>query len=144
MANTPVRPIRTEADYDAALAEIDRLLDAAEGSAGAERLELLSILVEAYEEVHHPIDPPDPVDAIHFRMEQQGLTRRDLEPYVGSRARVSEILNRQRPLTLAMIRRLHRGLGIPAEALIQAPPASKRGAAGRRGPVAERKKTARR
>jgi HTH-type transcriptional regulator/antitoxin HigA len=122
MANTPVRPIRTEADYDAALAEIDRLLDVAEGSAGAERLELLSILVEAYEEVHHPIDPPDPIDAIRFRMEQQGLTRRDLEPYVGSRARVSEILNRQRPLTLAMIRRLHRGLGIPAEALIQAPP----------------------
>ncbi len=142
MASTPLRPIRTEADYDAALAEIDGLLDAAEGSAAAERLELLSILVEAYEEVHHEIEPPDPIDAIRFRMEQRGLSRRDLEPYVGSRARVSEVLNRQRPLTLAMIRRLHRGLGIPAESLIQAPPARKR-AADRRGPRSERKRAAR-
>jgi HTH-type transcriptional regulator/antitoxin HigA len=133
-ANNPVRPIRTEADYEAALAEIDHLLDATEGSAEAERLELLSILVEAYEEVHHPIDPPDPIDAIRFRMEQQGLSRRDLEAYIGSRARVSEILNRQRPLTLAMIRRLHRGLGIPADSLIQTlPPSRKRTASSRRG-----------
>ena len=144
MANTPVRPIRTEADYEAALAEIDHLLDAPEGSAAAEGLELFSILVEAYEEAHHPIDPPDPIDAIHFRMEQQGLNRRDLEPYIGSRARVSKVLNRQRPLTLAMIRRLHRGLGIPTDSLIQAPkPARKRAAAARHDPWRGRNRAAR-
>jgi len=119
MKYSPIRPIRSEADYDVALAEIEDLLDAPEGSPAAERLELLSILVEAYEEVHHPIDPPDPVDAIRFRMEEAGLTRRDIEPLIGSRARVSEVLNRRRPLTLPMIRRLSRGLGIPAELLIQ-------------------------
>lgn len=94
MTYSPVRPIRTEADYEAALGEFARLLGAAEGSAAAERLELLSILVEAYEEVHHPFDPPDPIDAIRFRMEQQGLTRRDFDPYIGSRARGQD---RRRP-----------------------------------------------
>ena len=144
MAVAPLKPIRTEADYDAVMAEIDGLLDAPAGSAAAERLELLSILVEAYEDAAHPLDPPDPVDAIRFRMEQQGLTRRELEPFIGSRARVSEVLNRQRPLTLAMIRRLHRGLGIPAESLIQAPaPARKRAAAAGHGLRRARKRAAR-
>lgn len=114
-----LKPIKTKADHKAALEEISKLLDADPGSASAERLEILSILVEDYEESHYPVDPPDPVEAIRFRMEQQGLSRRDLEPYIGSRARVSEVLNRKRPLSVEMIRRLHAGLGIPAEVLIR-------------------------
>lgn len=114
----PIRPIKSEADYDAALGAIDRLWDVAPGTAAADRLEVLVTLVEAYEEQHWRIDPPDPIDAITFRMEQQGLTRRDLEPYLGGRGRVSEVLNGKRPLTLTMIRRLHAGLGIPLESLI--------------------------
>lgn len=114
-----MKPIKTKADHKAALEEISRLLDGDPGSAAAERLEILSILVEDYEESHYPIDPPDPIEAIRFRMEQQGLSRRDLEPYIGSRARVSEVLNRKRPLSVDMIRRLHAGLGIPAEVLIR-------------------------
>jgi HTH-type transcriptional regulator/antitoxin HigA len=114
-----VKPIRTEAAYRAAMRQIDALLDAPQGSAAADRLEVLSLLVEAYEEKHCPIDPPDPIEAIKFRMEQQGLARRDLEPYIGSRARVSEVLSGKRPLSIEMIRRLHAGLGIPADILIQ-------------------------
>lgn len=114
-----LKPIRTQADYKAALRTISSLLDAPEGSREAGMLEVLSILVEAYEEEHHPVDPPDPIEAIKFRMEQMGLTRRDLEPYLGSRARVSEVLNRKRPLSVEMIRRLNAGLGIPAEILIR-------------------------
>jgi HTH-type transcriptional regulator/antitoxin HigA len=114
-----LRPIRTKADYKAALKTISTLLDAPEGSKEAGMLEVLSVLVEAYEEDHHPIAPPDPIEAIKFRMEQNGLTRRDLEPYLGSRARVSEVLNRKRPLSVEMIRRLNAGLGIPAEILIR-------------------------
>lgn len=114
-----LRPVKTIAAYKAALREISRLLDGDPGSAAAERLEILSILVEDYEEAHHPVDPPDPIEAIRFRMEQQGLSRRDLEPFIGSRARVSEVLNRKRPLSVEMIRRLHAGLGIPAEILIR-------------------------
>lgn len=114
-----LKPIRTQADYKAALRTISSLLDAPEGSREAGMLEVLSILVEAYEEEHHPVDPPDPIEAIKFRMEQVGLTRRDLEPYLGSRARVSEVLNRKRPLSVEMIRRLNAGLGIPAEILIR-------------------------
>ncbi len=114
-----LKPIRTKADYKAALGEISRLLDAEPGSALAEKLEILSILVEDYEERRHPVDPPDPIEAIRFRMEQQGLSRRDIEPYIGSRARVSEVMNRRRPLSVDMIRRLHAGLGIPAEILIR-------------------------
>jgi HTH-type transcriptional regulator/antitoxin HigA len=85
-------------------------------------LELLTLLVEAYEEQHYPITPPDPIEAIEFHVERLGLSRRDLEPYIGSRARVSEILNRRRPLTLAMIRKLQAGLGIPAATLLQTYP----------------------
>ena len=114
-----LKPIRTQADYKAALKTITSLLDAPEGSKEAGMLEVLSVLVEAYEEEHHPVDPPDPIEAIKFRMEQMGLSRRDLEPYLGSRARVSEVLNRKRPLSVEMIRRLHAGLGIPAETLIR-------------------------
>ena len=114
-----LKPIKTKAAHKEALKEISGLLDAPSGSPKADRLEVLSILVEAYEDEHHPIDPPDPIEAIKFRVEQQGLTRRDLEPYIGSRARVSEVLNRKRPLSVEMIRRLHKGLGIPAEVLIR-------------------------
>ncbi len=114
-----LKPIRTKADYKAALETIASLLDSPVGSREAGTLEVLSLLVEAYEEEHHPIGPPDPIEAIKFRMEQMGLTRRDLEPYLGSRARVSEVLNRKRPLSVEMIRRLNAGMGIPAEILIQ-------------------------
>ncbi|GAB4233982.1 MAG: DNA-binding protein [Deltaproteobacteria bacterium] len=114
-----LKPIRTNADYKAALEYISTLLDAPVGSKEAGVLEVLSVLVEAYEGEHHPVDPPDPIEAIKFRMEQMGITRRDLEPYLGSRARVSEVLNRKRPLSVEMIRRLNAGLGIPAEILIR-------------------------
>jgi HTH-type transcriptional regulator/antitoxin HigA len=114
-----IQPIRDEADYDAALEEIERLFDAVPGTPEGDRLEVLSILVEAYEDEHYPVSLPDPIEAIRYYMESRGLSRSDLEPYIGSRARVSEILNRRRPLTLRMVRNLEAGLGIPAEILIQ-------------------------
>lgn len=114
-----IRPIKTEADYQAALEEIERLFDAAPDTPEGDRLEVLTTLVEAYEEKHYAIPLPDPVEAIEYYMESRGLTRRDLESYIGSRGRVSEILNRKRSLSIEMIRRLHAGLGIPAEVLIQ-------------------------
>jgi HTH-type transcriptional regulator/antitoxin HigA len=113
-----IRPIKTEADYDAALAEIDQLWGAEDGTAEGDRLDVLLVLVDNYEAQHHPIAPPDPIEAIKFRMEQMNLTRKDLEPIIGSRARVSEIINRRRPLSLPMIRRLHESLHIPLESLI--------------------------
>lgn len=113
-----IKPIKSNRDYRAALDEIDRLMDARANSAEGDRLDVLATLVEAWEEKHWPIESPDPVEAILFAMEQRGLSRRDLEPFIGSRARVAEVLNHKRPLTLPMIRRLHTGLGIPAEALI--------------------------
>ncbi len=113
-----IRPIRNDDDHRRAMLEIERLWGAQEGSPRAERLEILVTLVHAYEAEHHAIDPPDPIEAIRFRMEQQGLTRRDLEPMIGGRSRVSEVLNRRRPLTLPMIRRLRRGLGISADVLV--------------------------
>ena len=113
-----IRPIKTEADYDAALAEIDQLWGAKEGTDHGDRLDVLLVLVDNYEAQHHPIDPPDPIEAIKFRMEQMNLTRKDLEPLIGSRSRVSEIINRRRPLSLPMIRRLHQSLHIPLESLI--------------------------
>ena len=119
-----IRPVRTDADYQAALAAIDRLTagdrEPAPGSAEADRLHVLLALVHDYEAQHHPIDPPDPIEAIKFRMEQAGLTRRDLEPAIGGDGRVSEVLNRRRRLTLPMIRRLNEMFGIPAESLIRA------------------------
>lgn len=114
-----IKPIRTKKDYEAALKEIDRLFDAASGSRRGDLLEILTTLVEAYEEKHHRISPPNPIDAIHYYMESRGLTRRDMERFIGSRARVSEVLNRKRALTMEMIRSLHKGLGIPAEVLIR-------------------------
>ena len=114
-----IKPLNTEADHDEALTEVDGLFDAKPGTPEGDRLDVLATLVEAYEERHHPIPPPDPVEAILHHMESQGLTRRDLEPILGSRGRVSEVLNRKRTLTLDMIRRLHTGLGIPAEVLVQ-------------------------
>ena len=114
-----IRAIHTEIDYRAALAEIERLLDAEPGTPDGDRLDVLTTLVEAYEERHHPIGFPDPVEAILYYLESRGLTRKDLESYIGGRAKVSEVLNRKRPLSIEMIRRLHKGLGVPAEILIQ-------------------------
>ncbi len=114
-----IKPIRTEADYEAALAEVERLWGAEPGTPEGDRFEVLFTLVEAYEEKQYPILPPDPVEAIKYYMESRGLDRRDLEQYIGPSGRVSEVLSRKRPLTLAMIRRLNDGLGIPAEVLIQ-------------------------
>ena len=113
-----LKPIRTEADYQTALAEIEQLFEAVPGTPEGDRLEILTTLVEAYEQKHYPIPLPDPIEAIFYYLESRGLSRRDLEPYLGSRARVSEVLNRKRPLSLEMIRRLHHGLKIPAEVLI--------------------------
>ena len=114
-----VKPIKTEADYEKVLAEIEQLFEAIPGTPEADRLEILTTLVDVYENQHYAIPLPDPVEAIYYYLESRGLSRRDLELYLGSRARVSEILNRKRPLSLEMIRRLHSGLGIPAEVLIQ-------------------------
>lgn len=118
-----IKPIRTEADYKASLKEISALMenDPEPGTADGDRLDILSTLVEAYENRHFPMDLPDPVEAILFRMDQQGLKPKDLEPMIGQRNRVYEILNRKRPLTMAMVWRLHKGLGIPAESLIRQP-----------------------
>ena len=114
-----IRPIKTDADYRMALAEIERLLDAAPGTPAGDRLEVLTTLVEHYESLHEPMEPPDPIEALIYHMESRGLVRRDLEPYLGSRARVAEVLNRKRALSIEMIRRLHAGLGISAEILIR-------------------------
>ena len=114
-----IRPIRTEADHAAAMDEVERLWGAKSGTADGDRLDVLATLIEAYELKQHPIDPPDPIEAIRFRMEQQGLDRRDLEPMLGTRNRVAEVLGRKRGLSIEMIRRLHSGLGIPAEVLIR-------------------------
>jgi HTH-type transcriptional regulator/antitoxin HigA len=113
-----IQPIKTEADYEHALAEIKLLWGAEPDTPEGDRLDILMILLEAYETKHHPIDPPDPVDAILFRMEQQRLTRKDLEPILGSRSRVSEVLNRKRTLSLEMVRKLHKQLNIPLESLV--------------------------
>src|SRR5688500_4657177 len=115
-----IRPIKTKADYRAALEEIERLMKARRGTPEGDRLDVLVTLVEAYEAKHYPLDLPDPVEAIRYHMEQRGLEPRDLIPFIGSRNRVHEVLTRKRPLALAMIRRLHEGLGIPAESLIKA------------------------
>ena len=116
-----IRPIRTEADYKNALKEVSRLMenDPELGTPEGDRLDILATLVQAYETKHFPIDLPDPVEAIKFRMEQGGLTAKDLESMIGRRNRVYEILNRTRSLTLPMIRKLHQQLGIPAESLIR-------------------------
>ena len=114
-----VKPIRSEADYEAALVEVERLWGARSGTPEGDRLDVLATLIDAYESEHHPIDPPDPIEAIKFRMEQQGLTRKDLEGILGTRTRIAEVLNRRRGLSINMIRRLHDKLGISAEVLIR-------------------------
>ncbi len=116
-----IKPIRSHDDYQKALKEISKLIDTDPelGTADGDRLDVLSILVQAYEQRHFPMDLPDPVEAIRFRMDQQGLKPKDLEPMIGRLNRVYEVLNRKRPLTMAMVWRLHTGLGIPAESLIR-------------------------
>ena len=114
-----IKPIRSEGDYEAAIAEVERLWGARAGTPEGDRLDVLATLIDAYESEHDPIDPPDPIEAIKFRMEQQGLTRKDLEGILGSRTRIAEVLNRRRGLSINMIRRLHDRLGISAEVLIR-------------------------
>jgi HTH-type transcriptional regulator / antitoxin HigA len=114
-----LKPIRTKADYEKALAAVERLWGAKSGTRDGDRLDVLATLIDAYEADHYPMDPPDPIEAIKFRMEQQGLSRKDLEPLIGTRTRVAEVLNRKRDLSITMIRRLHDRLGIPAEVLIR-------------------------
>jgi len=114
-----LRPIRSEKDYEHALAEVEELWGAKAGTPKGDRLDILATLIEAYEIEHYPMDPPDPIEAIKFRMEQQGLTRKDLEEILGTRTRVSEVLNRKRGLSINMIRALHDKLGISAEILIR-------------------------
>ena len=114
-----LKPIRNEADYEAALAEIEHLWGAKSGTPEGDRLDVMATLIDAYEAEHYPMDPPDPIEAIKFRMEQQGLTRKDLEPIIGTRTRVAEVLNRKRGLSIDMIRRLHERLGISADVLIR-------------------------
>ncbi len=115
-----IKPIRNDEDLHAAFRRLEKVFQAKEGTPDADEMEILIALIEAYEQKHYPIAPPDPVDAIKFRMEQQGLTQKDLEPYIGSSGRVSEILNRKRRLSLQMVKRLHEGLKIPYESLLSA------------------------
>ena len=113
-----IRPIKTKRDYEKALSRLEVLMSAKPGTDEGDELDVLATLVDVYEQNHFPVNAADPVEAILFRMEQQGLERRDLEAYIGSRHRVSEILNRKRGLSLEMIRKLHAGLGIPLEVLV--------------------------
>jgi HTH-type transcriptional regulator/antitoxin HigA len=114
-----LKPIRNKKDYEAALKEVERLWGAKLGTREGDRLDVLATLIDVYEAAHYPVDPPDPIEAIKFRMEQQGLSRKDLEPLIGTRTRVAEVLNRRRSLSIGMIRRLHKKLGISAEVLIR-------------------------
>ena len=113
-----IKPIRNDADLRATLARLDTLWGAAQDTPEGDELDVLVLLVEKFEDEHYPIGPSDPVEAIKFRMEQQGLTPRDLEPFIGSSGRVSEVLNRKRRLSLRMVKRLHDGLDIPYESLM--------------------------
>ena len=121
-----VKPIRNAADHAAAIAEVKRLWGSKAGTPNGDRLDVLATLIDAYEAQHEPMDRPDPIEAIQFRMQQQGLTRKDLEPLLGTRTRVSEVLNRKRALSIGMIRRLHAKLGIAADVLIRVPRPAKR------------------
>ncbi|MFZ1098289.1 MAG: helix-turn-helix domain-containing protein [Steroidobacteraceae bacterium] len=114
-----LKPIRSEKDYERALSELAELWGAKTGTPKGDRLDILTTLIEAHEAKHYPMGPPDPIEAIKFRMEQQGLTRKDLEKVLGTRTRVSEVLNRKRGLSISMIRALHEKLGISAEVLIR-------------------------
>ncbi len=114
-----LKPIKSKRDYQAALGRAQRMWDAPKGSADADALDILTLLIADYEARHFPIPDPDPIQFLDYVIESRGLARKDLEPYVGSRARVAEVLNRARPLTLEMIRRLSEGLGLPADILVQ-------------------------
>jgi HTH-type transcriptional regulator/antitoxin HigA len=114
-----INPIKTEADYEAALKRVDALMDAEFDTQEGDELDILTTLIEAYEAKHYAINVPDPVEAIRFRIEQYGLKDKDLKPYIGHSGRVSEVLNYKRKLTLKMIRKLHTGLNIPTESLVQ-------------------------
>jgi HTH-type transcriptional regulator/antitoxin HigA len=114
-----IAPVRTKRDYRAALKEVEGLMSAKRGTPQGDRLDVLVTLIEAFERKHYPLNLPDPVEAIKYHMDQNGLSPRDLIPFIGSRNRVHEVLNRRRPMTLNMIRKLHAGLGIPAESLIK-------------------------
>lgn len=114
-----ISPIRTQRDYRQALKEVETLMEARRNTPEGDRLDVLVTLIEAWEGKHYPMDMPDPIEAIKYHMEQRGLSPRDLVPFIGSRNRVHEVLNRKRSLTLKMISRLHEGLGIPAESLIK-------------------------
>lgn len=114
-----LKPIRSEADYEEALTEVERLWGAKSGTPEGDRLDVLATLIDVYETKHYPMEPPDPIEAIRFRMEQQGLTRKDLVPLIGARGRVAEVMNRKRNLSIEMIRQLHDKLGISAEVLIR-------------------------
>jgi HTH-type transcriptional regulator / antitoxin HigA len=120
-----VRPIHNEVDYEATLADVDSLMEAIPGTPEGDRLDVLVTLIEAYEARHWSIEKPDPIEAIRIRMEHKNLRQRDLEPMIGSRRRVSEVLSRKRALTLPMIRRLAKGLDLPADVLIQEVPISR-------------------
>jgi len=119
MEEMEIKPIKTKRDYDAAMREIEGLMGAKRNSPEGDKLDLLVTLVEAYEARHFPLDLPDPVEAIKFTMEQRNLGVKDLVPFIGQPNRVYEVLNRKRPLTMAMVWKLHTGLGIPAESLIR-------------------------
>lgn len=121
-----IRPIKSERDYRGALQEIEGLMSARRNTPAGDRLDVLATLVEAWEAKHYPLDLPDAVEAIKYHMEQSALKPRDLVPFIGSRNRVYEVLSRKRPLTLAMVRRLHEGLRIPAESLIKVADAGRR------------------
>ena len=126
MTSTEIKPIRTKQDYEAALVEVERLWGAKAGTPEGDRLDVLATLIDSYEAEHYPMNPPDPIEAIKFRMEQQELTRKDMEEIIGTRTRIAEVLSRKRGLSIAMIRRLHQRLGISAEVLIR--PSRKRAA----------------
>lgn len=115
----PIKPIKTEGDYEAALAEMRRLWGKKSGTLDGDRLDVLATLVDAYEAEQYPMDPPDPIEAIKFRLEQSGRSRGDLALLLGGRTRVSEVMSRKRALSITMIRRLHEELGIPADVLIR-------------------------
>lgn len=137
-----VRPVRTERDYANALGEIGRLMTARPGTPDGDRLDVLSTLVEAYEAEHHPIDAPDPVALIEFAMAQREAARADLEPMIGSRGRVSEVLARKRALTLSMIRKLSEAWGLPAHVLVQPYPLQRSAAQSARQGRTSRKRAA--
>lgn len=136
-----IRAIKTESDYESALANIDRLFDAPENSPEADELDVLTTLVEAYEERHYPIEPADPIEMLLYYMEAKGLSRADLEPAIGSRARVSEVLNRRRPLTIQMIRRLQSQFGMSADLLIRPYPLAPSGAKSSKRPAKQKAAT---